>query len=265
MVGMSFDVAATAYDRFMGRFSRPLGAALLERLPIERGQRAVDVGCGPGALTTLLVDRLGAESVAAVDPSEPFVEAVRARLPGVDVCRGAAESLPWAEDSFDLATANLVVHFMREPVTGLREMARVTRPGGTVAVTVWDLAEDVGPVGVFHAATHDLAPEAPHERDLPGARPGHLAELVRAAGLDVVDERPLEIAVRFESLDDWWEPFTYGVGPSGGYVASLDEEHRAAVRRRCAERIGIADEDAAFDLPARAWCVVSGRSSAPLR
>lgn len=254
---MSFDVAASAYDRFMGRFSRPLGAALLGRLDLSRFRRALDVGCGPGALTTLLADRLGADSVAAVDPSEPFVDAVRARLPGVDVRRGAAESLPWGGDEFDLTTANLVVHFMKDPVTGLREMGRVTRAGGTVALTVWDLAEDVGPVGVFHAATHDLDPDAPHERDLPGARPGHLAELATEAGLEVVDERPLEITVRFESLDDWWEPFTFGVGPSGGYVASLDDEHRAAVRRRCAERIGVTDEDAALELPARAWCVVA--------
>jgi trans-aconitate methyltransferase len=254
---MSFDVAATAYDRFMGRFSRPLGAVLRDRLDLGGARRAVDVGCGPGALTALLVDRLGPDSVAAIDPSPPFVEAVRSRLPGVDVRRGAAESLPWEDGEFDLATANLVVHFMKEPVTGLREMGRVTRPGGTVAVTLWDLAEDVGPVGVFHAAMHDLDRKAPDERTLPGTRPGHLVELVREAGLEVIDDQPLEISVRFGSLDDWWEPFTFGIGPSGAYVASLDEEHRAALRRRCAERIGLTDQDAPFDLPARAWCVVS--------
>lgn len=254
---MSFDVAASAYDRFMGRFSRPLAAALLERVAAERGQRAVDVGCGPGALTALLVERLGAEAVAAVDPSEPFAAAVEARLPGVDVRRGAAEALPFDDGSFDLATANLVVHFMQEPVTGLREMGRVVRPRGTVAVTVWDLAEDVGPVGVFHAATHDLDPQAPHERDLPGARPGHLAELVREAGLEILDDRPLELTVGFGSFEDWWEPFTFGVGPSGAYVGSLDEEHRARVRRRCAERLGVGDPAAALLVPARAWCVVA--------
>jgi SAM-dependent methyltransferase len=252
---MSFDVAASAYDRFMGRFSRPLAEALLERVALDPGQRALDVGCGPGALTTLLVGGLGADAVAAIDPSEPFVAAVEARLPGVDVRRGGAESLPWEDGSFDLATANLVVHFMKEPVTGLHEMGRVVRPGGTVAVTVWDLAEDVGPVGVFHAATHDLDPDAPHERDLPGARPGHLAELVREAGLSVDDDRPLEIAVGFTSFDDWWEPFTFGIGPSGAYVAGLDEEHRAGVRQRCAERLGVTDPAAPLEVPARAWCV----------
>ena len=256
---MSFDVAASAYDRFMGRFSRPLAAALVDRLDLRAGQRAIDVGCGPGALTSLLVERLGAPAVAAIDPAEPFVAAVEARLPGVDVRRGGAEALPFDAGSFDLATANLVVHFMREPVTGLREMGRVVRPRGTVAVTVWDLAEDVGPVGVFHAATHDLDPQAPHERDLPGARPGHLAELVREAGLEVLDDRPLEITVGFPSFDDWWEPFTYGVGPSGAYVASLDESHRAGVRRRCAERLGVGDPADALVVPARAWCVVAAQ------
>ena len=254
---MSFDVAATAYDSFMGRFSRPLAHLLLERLDVAPGQRAVDVGCGPGALTAVLVDLLGSGSVAAIDPSEPFVAAVSERLPGVVVRRGGAESLPWEDGAFDLATANLVVHFMREPVTGLREMGRVVRPGGTVAATVWDLAEDVGPVGVFHAATHDLDPDAPHERDLPGARPGHLVELARGAGLDVVDDAPLELAVGFPSFDQWWHPFTLGVGPSGAYVASLDDEHRAAVRRRCAERLRVTDPAAPVEVPARAWCVVA--------
>ena len=254
---MSFDVAASAYDGFMGRFSRPLAAALLERVAVRPGQRALDVGSGPGALTEQLVDRLGADAVAAIDPSEPFVTALAQRLPGVDVRRGGAESLPWADDSFDLATANLVVSFMTEPARGLREMGRVVRDSGTVAATVWDHSEDAGPLGFFHAATHDLDPTAPHEYDLPGARPGALADLVRSAGLAVVDERPLELAVAFGSLDEWWQPFTYGVGPAGAYVATLDEEHRAAVRRRCAERIGLADETAGFELPVRARCVVA--------
>ena len=254
---MSFDVAATAYDGFMGRFSRPLARVVLDRLDVSPGGLAVDVGCGPGALTTLLVERLGADAVAAIDPSEPFVAAVADRLPGVDVRRGGAESLPWEDGRFDLATANLVVHFMKEPVTGLREMGRVVHPGGTVAATVWDLAEDVGPVGVFHAATHDIDPDAPHERDLPGARPGHLVALAREAGLDVVDDSPVELVVGFSSFDEWWQPFTFGVGPSGAYVASLEDEHRAAVRRRCAERLGVSDLAAPLDVPARAWCVVA--------
>ncbi|GAA1921514.1 class I SAM-dependent methyltransferase [Nocardioides marmoribigeumensis] len=252
---MSFAVAASAYDAFMGRFSGPLSRALVERLPIGPGQRAVDVGCGPGALTSLLVERLGAASVAAVDPSTSFVEALGSRLPGVDVRRGGAESLPWPDASFDLATANLVVNFMADPVAGLREMARVTR-GGTVAATLWNLAPEHGPLGFFFAAVHDLDPQGPHEDHLPGARPGQLVQLFRDAGLADVTEEAVDLSVGFPSLEEWWHPFTLGVGPAGVYVASLDEAHREALMRRCGERLGVTG-DGPVDVPVRARLVTA--------
>ena len=139
---MTFDVAADDYGRFMGRFSEPLAMAFADRVEVRPGQRALDVGCGPGALTAELVRRIGAAQVTAVDPSAPFVTAVRARLPGVEVRSGVAEHLPFPDDSFDVALAQLVVHFMTDPIAGLAEMGRVTRPGGTVAACVWDQAAE---------------------------------------------------------------------------------------------------------------------------
>ena len=130
---MSFDVAAEAYDRFMGRYSRQLSPQLAELAGVDGGQRVLDVGCGPGALTAELVARVGTAAVSAVDPSEPFVEAARARNPGVEVVQASAEALPFPDRTFDAALAQLVVHFMRDPVAGLAEMARVTRRGGVVA------------------------------------------------------------------------------------------------------------------------------------
>ncbi len=135
---MVFDVAADSYDRFMGRYSGVLAPQLADLAGVEPGQRAIDVGCGPGVLTAELVARVGAESVAAVDPSAPFVGAAHERYPGVDVRQATAEALPFADDTFDVALAQLVVHFMTNPVAGLREMARVTRAGGVVAASVWD-------------------------------------------------------------------------------------------------------------------------------
>src|SRR6478752_9646005 len=123
---MSFDVAADAYTRFMGQYSEPLGVQFLDLADPQPGQRALDVGCGPGALTAQLVDRLGVTAVAAIDPSESFVDAARARFPGLDVRQGVAEELPFPDAGFDLALAQLVVQFMSDPVVGLREMARVT-------------------------------------------------------------------------------------------------------------------------------------------
>ncbi len=256
---MSFDVAADSYDRFMGRFSRPLAAALLDRLEpdvLAPGRRALDVGSGPGALTELLVARLGATAVAAADPSAPFVEAVGARLPGVDVRRAPAEALPWVDDAFDLVAASLVVHFMADPVAGLREMARVARPGGTVALTVWTFTPDAGPLGQFWAAVAEVDPGGPNERDLPVARPGELSRLVREAGLEPTDERPLTVEVPVGSLEEWWAPFAGGVGPAGERVAGLDPDRRTALRDRSAELLG-ARPGEPFTLACTAWCVVA--------
>ena len=154
-----FTVAAEAYDRYMGRYSIPLAPGFCEFSQIAAGQRVLDVGCGPGALTAELVKRLGPAGVSAVEPSEPFVEAARERHPGVDVRQAAAEQLPFPDGDFDASLAQLVVHFMASPIEGLSEMARVTRPGGVVAACVWDHAGGEGPLSRFWEAC-------------PGARPG---------------------------------------------------------------------------------------------
>jgi SAM-dependent methyltransferase len=248
---MSFDVTADAYARFMGRFSEPLAADFLELTGLSPGQRAVDVGCGPGALTERLLQRLGPGAVAAIDPSASFVAATRARCPGVDVREGRAEELPFDDDSFDGAAAQLVVHFMREPVRGLREMARVVRPGGTVTACVWDHAGGGGPLSQFWAAAGELEPGVADEAHLPGAREGHLVELCDAAGLRDIEAGALAVRVRFATFDDWWEPFTLGVGPAGAHVAGLDDPGRAALREHCRRRL----PDAPFDVVASAWRV----------
>ncbi|HEY7380517.1 MAG TPA: class I SAM-dependent methyltransferase, partial [Gaiella sp.] len=216
---MSFAVAADSYDRFMGRYSVLLAPQLATLAGVASGQRVIDVGCGPGALTTELAGRVGEAAVTAVDPSEPFVAAARERLPGVVVERASAEHLPFPDGSFDAAVAQLVVHFMADPVAGLREMARVTREEGVVAACVWDHAGGQGPLGVFWEAAHELDPEVEDESELAGAREGHLAELFAAAGLREIEQTSLDVHVEHPTFDDWWEPFMLGVGPAGGYAA----------------------------------------------
>jgi len=230
---VTFVVAAEAYDRFMGRYSRLLAPQLADLAGVAGGQRVLDVGCGPGALTAELVGRLGSGAVAAVDPSEPFVAAARERFPDVRIERAAAERLPFPDASFDTALAQLVVHFMGDPVAGLREMARVTRERGVVAACVWDHAGGQSPLGPFWNAARELDPGVEDESALAGARAGHLAELFRAAGLTEVQEHTLPVAVEHATFDDWWEPFTLGVGPAGAYVASLDTDRQEELRRRC--------------------------------
>ncbi len=246
---MSFDVAADAYDRFMGRYSQLLSRQMADLAGVRPGQRAIDVGCGPGVLTAELVARLGPASVAAVDPSEPFVAAVRARYPGVDVEQASAERLPFADRAFDAALAQLVVHFMADPVAGLAEMARVTRRDGVVAACVWDHAGDGGPLSVFWRAARELDPEVDDESQLPGTREGHLAELFEAAGLHAIESTVLSISLDHPTFDDWWEPFTDGVGPAGSFAAGLDPERQAVLRETCRDRL----PSGPFTLTARAW------------
>ncbi len=248
---MTFNVSADAYGRFMGRYSDPLAVQFAELAEVRAGQRALDVGCGSGALTAQLVKRLGADAVSAIDPSPSFVAAVRARFPEVDVRSGVAEQLPFPDDCFDLSLAQLVVHFMTDPVAGLREMERVTRPGGVVAACVWDHAGGSGPLSTFWRAVHDIDPNARDESDLAGAREGHLAQLSEAAGLEQIDPTTLTVKVRFATFADWWEPYTLGVGPAGAYVTQLDEARRNAVRTQCAQLL----PPAPFEIAASAWCV----------
>ena len=248
---MSFDVAADAYDRFMGRYSVLLSPQLADFAGIQAGQRVLDVGSGPGALTAELVTRLGAESVTAVDPSTPFVEAVQARNPGVQVHQATAEQLPFADDAFDASLAQLVVHFMTDPVAGLAEMRRVTRSRGIVAACVWDLAGGRAPLSPFWRAAHKLQPAASDESALAGTRQGHLRELFEAAGLTQLEETELEVAVVHESFDEWWEPYTAGVGPAGGYVKSLSPDDQAKLREACREVL----PPEPFTLASVAWAV----------
>jgi SAM-dependent methyltransferase len=187
--------------------------------------------------------------VAAVDSSEPFVAAARARNPGIKVLQASAERLPFPDREFDAALAQLVVHFMSDPVAGLAEMARVTRRDGVIAACVWDHAGGQGPLSLFWQAARELDPEVDDESQLAGTREGHLAELFEAAGLREIEATALSVSLEHSSFDEWWEPFTRGVGPAGSYVASLDAEGQAALRETCRSLVPVAP----FVLTARAW------------
>jgi SAM-dependent methyltransferase len=252
---MGFAVSADAYDRFMGRYSQPLAPLFADFAGVVSRQQALDVGCGTGKLTTELVRRIGKQGVVAVDPSVTFVQAVTASHPGVKVHRASAERLPLPDATFDVALAQLVVHFMADPVAGLAQMARVTRPGGLVGACVWDHAGGSGPLSLFWRAVHDVDPHATDESGLAGAREGHLAELFTAAGVKRIQPTTLTVRVLSSAFADWWEPFTLGVGPAGAYLAGLDEARRGLVRARCARLLPAAP----FELAASAWCV-TGRT-----
>ncbi|HJR92343.1 MAG TPA: class I SAM-dependent methyltransferase [Acidimicrobiia bacterium] len=254
---MGFEVSADAYGRFMGRFSEPLADEFVALVEPIAGQRALDVGCGPGALTGRLVSILGEESVAAIDPSPSFLEAVGEQHPGITTHLASAEDIPFDDGVFDLALAQLVVHFMTDPVQGMREMGRVTKPGGTVAASVWDLAGGRAPHSPFWKAARSLDPGAGGEGRLAGTSRGHLAEIATSAGLEVVESTELTTSSSFDTFDEWWDPYTFGVGPAGDYVARLDEEATGRLREACRDVL----RPGPFEIPAVAWCVVARRGT----
>lgn len=252
---MSFAVTAEAYRRFMGRFSEPLADRFAAAAGIVPGMRVLDVGSGPGALTRVLAEVVGADRVSAVDPMPAFVDALRERLPGVDAAVCGAEHLPHDDATFEATLANLVVPFMTDPLAGLRAMARVTRPGGVVGATVWQHSTGTSPLTPFWDGVRLLDPDAIDEADQVGTREGALAALFAEAGLAENMTIALPIAVDFGSFDDWWAPFTYGVGPAGGYLAAQTAGRRAAIRDACAATLG----PAPFTVTGAAWCVVATR------
>ena len=234
---MSFDVAADAYDRFMGRYSNPLAPLFADFAGISAEQSVLDVGCGPGALTAELARRLGSSAVTAVDPSESFVAALEERHPDVNVQQAGAEELPFADDSFDAVLAQLVVHFMSDPVAGLREMGRVARTGSVVAASVWDHGGSHGPLSLYWDVVKEVAPEVQGESGLAGANEGDLTGLFERAGLRDIEEVALTVEVEHPTFEEWWEPYMLGVGPAGAYVAGLDAERQEELRERCRERL----------------------------
>ena len=175
--------------------------------------------------------------------------AARERNPGADVRQASAEELPFPEGTFDAALAQLVVHFMSDPVAGLAEMRRVTRPDGVVAACVWDHAGGQGPLSPLWDAARELEPDVRDESLLAGARAGDLTRLFESAGLREVEETALSVGVEHPSFEEWWEPFTLGVGPAGAYVAGLDAERQAELRERCRAAL----PEPPFVLTARAW------------
>jgi ubiquinone/menaquinone biosynthesis C-methylase UbiE len=247
---MQFAGAASFYDRFMGRYTPSLAVALADAAGVSDGMRVLDVGCGPGGLTRELAARVGAENVAAVDPAEQFAAACRDRNPGADVREGVAEELPWPDDEFDAALSSLVIGFMRDPDQGVREMARVTRPGGTLAVCMWDIATGgMTMLRMFWDAVREIVPRAEGERRMAGTAEGDIAERFNRAGLDDVVAGALVARADYANFEDFWEPFTFAVGPAGQYLESLPPEQRDAVREALSAQL----PGGSFTLEARAW------------
>jgi SAM-dependent methyltransferase len=248
-----FAAPAERYDRFMGRYTRALAPALANAAAVTAGMRVLDVGCGPGGLTTELSHRVGSHNVAAIDPAPQFVAACRERNPDADVQQGVAEQLPWPDGEFDAALSCLVIAFMSNPDGGVREMARVTRPGGNLAACMWDIASGgMTMLRIFWQAARQVEPGVEAERQLAGTGEGDIVARFERAGLENVVGSVLTASAEYAGFDDFWEPFTYAVGPAGQHLASLSAARRAQVRDACRAEL----PPGPFSLEARAWCAI---------
>lgn len=234
-----FRVDGPAYDRFMGRYSRPLARAFADFAGVAAGLDVLDVGCGTGALTGELVARVGPGGVRAVDPSEPFVTACSDRHPGVEVRLGRAEAIPFADGSVDRVLAQLVLHFVSDPSEVAREFVRVLRPHGVAAACVWDFARGMQMLRMFWDAALAVRPDAPDEaRTRRFGGPGEIAALFDAAGFVEIEEAELAVESRYEDFDELWDGFLAGVGPAGAFCVSLGDDDRVAVRDELFSRLG---------------------------
>jgi SAM-dependent methyltransferase len=256
--GDMFSGSADAYDRFVGRYGPQLSTALIDVAGIEPAARVLDVGCGTGMLTRALAERVGAANVAAVDPSEPFVEAAAARVPDADVRVGRAEALPFDDQSFDAVLSQLVLNFVPDAAQAMAEMRRVTRHAGTVAGCVWDYAGGMTMLRTFWESAEALDPEGAARFSegviMRYGKPEDLEQLWVEAGLDDVHVEPLVAEAVYDDFADLWAPFPTGVGPAGRYAASLGADDQAELREEFFRRLG--EPEGPFTLSARAWCAV---------
>lgn len=249
----TFARGGEAYDAFMGRYAVLLAPLMADLAEVVTGQRALDVGCGTGALTGELVQRLGADRVAGCDPAPQQLRACADRHPGVDLRDAPAEQLPFEDASFDAALAQLVLHFVSDPEGAVSEMGRVVRPGGRVAACVWDFEGGMEMLRAFWDAAATVDEAAPDELGtMRFGRAGELPKLFTAAGLTEVHEERLVVEVSYVDFDELWSTLLLGVGPAGAYLVAQPREKRERLRTAYLGRLGRPDGQVTLPAVARA-------------
>jgi SAM-dependent methyltransferase len=253
--------AGDPYERYMGRWSRKIGPEFLRWLGAGRGLAWADVGSGTGALTEMILAKYEPASVEGVDASEGFVAHARRTVqdPRARFAIGDATRLPWGPDAFEVTVSGLVLHFVKDHAAMVGEMARVTRPGGQVALYVWDYAEGMQMVRRFWDAARAVNPgdaRADQAERFPVCAPGPLRMLFEGAGLRAVETRAIEVPTVFQDFDDYWAPFLGGQGSAPTYLAGLDEAGRERIRAHLQAQL--APRPGPIEMTARAWAVRGG-------
>ena len=251
---------AEAYERFMGRWSRLVALKLVDFTDVPDRGRFLDVGSGTGSLAFTLAERKPHAHVQGVDPSKEYVAYANTRNPFPDRVSfetGDAQQLRQADASFDASLSLLVFNFIPDPNKALREVRRVTKPGGRISAAVWDYGEGMRMLRGFWDGAVSIDPKAEKldEKHMPLCRAGELSGLWRQGGLENIHEQPQTIAMRFESFADYWDAFLLGQGPAGAYVRSLDRDRVRALRDAVKSRVAPSAEHSPFVLSARVWSV----------
>jgi SAM-dependent methyltransferase len=251
--------SGSAYEPYVGRWSRPVAAEFVSWLPVPAQRAWLDVGCGTAAVTQAILRAAQPASVVGVDPSDGYVGYARRYVtdPRASFEPGDAMALPFAAPRFDAVVSGLVLNFVPDPAAAVREMARVTTPGGLVAGYVWDYAGEMQLMRHFWTAAAELDPGAAHLDEgtrFPICSPATLADLFVGAGLADVQTRAIDVPTTFRDFDDYWTPFLGGQGPAPGYAMSLTAGDRERLRERIRGRLPFA-ADGSIPLIARAWAV----------
>jgi len=247
-----------AYETFMGRWSRPVAELFLPWLSVPPKSSWLDVGCGTGVLSRAILEHASPSRVRGIDLAPGFVAFVRHHLsdPRISFEAAALETLS-DEHGFDAVVSALVLNFMPDPREAVAAMKRIVVPGGTVAAYVWDYADGMQFLRHFWDAAVQCDPEAEalHEGNrFPLCEPDALVNLFVTRGLKDVQVRPIDVATRFMSFEEYWSPFLDGQGPAPGYIASLTGERQSELRDRVRARLPEAS-DGTIELTARAWAV----------
>ncbi|MGH9674111.1 MAG: class I SAM-dependent methyltransferase [Bryobacteraceae bacterium] len=256
---------AQAYERFMGRWSRPVAPLLVDFAAVPDSGRLLDAGSGTGSLAFAIAERRPGCRVVGIDPSSEYIAYARSvnRFPDrVSFETGDAQKLVFDNAAFAASVSLLVFNFIPDPAKALGELRRVTESGGGIAAAVWDYGERMVMLRAFWdaAVSMDAAAEKLDEKHMPLCREGQLSRLWTAGGLEKVYEQPLEITTAFGSFQDYWDAFLLGQGPAGAYVRKLPGDRVQALRSAVMRRLSVTAESAAFSLPARVWAV---RGTAP--
>ena len=252
-------LAGDAYERYMGRWSRPLALAFLRWLRQPSGAHWLELGCGTGALTAAIVTAGDPRSVVACDPSDAFVEHARNSVTDAraSFVVGGAHSLPSRAGGFDVAVSGLVLNFIPAPEEMLAALRHRLGPGGVVAAYVWDYAAGMEFLRTFwdEAVAMDARAASLDEgRRFPLCSAPALHAVFEGLGLTQVDSGAIEIDTRFADFDDYWEPFLHGTGPAPAFVASLEPPARDDLRERLRRRLQPVG-GGEIRLRARAWSV----------